>query len=117
MIPEFEIQQLPHLGFDAGQILLQLFRRQQIPLVTLAARITDHARRTAGNRDRPMTGLLKSPEHQQRQQAANMQTVGRGIETCIDRATCRSQPARQEIIGRGLVNQTPPLQVGEICPL
>ncbi len=48
------------------------------------ARIADHAGRAAGQHDRPMSGLLKPPQRQQRHQMAGVQARRGGVEARID---------------------------------
>ena len=62
----------------------ELLVREQIAFLALAAGIADHAGRAADDGDRRVAGLLEAPQHQQRQQMADVQAVGRGIEAGVD---------------------------------
>ena len=59
-----------------------------------------------------MPGLLKSSQHEQRQQAAHMQAVGSGIESGVECAALCPQPARQMVRVGDLMEQAAPREFG-----
>ena len=83
---------------------VQLIERQQIALFTLSARIADHPRRAPHERNRPMSRLLKPPQHYRGEQRAHVQAVARRIKTGVQRPRARREPAAELLrLGR-LVN-------------
>ena len=60
-----------------------------------------------------MAGFLKTPQHHQRQQATDVQTVGGGVKACVDGTRLLVQPLGEDIVGGRLVNQPPPLELGK----
>ncbi len=102
------IQHLTDLGLDAGNILFQLSGGQQISLGTFSRGIANHSGGATDQGNDAVSGALESPQHQQRQQAAHMQTFGRGIKAGVDRSRLAGQPCRQVVRVGGLVNQAAP---------
>ena len=107
-----EIQEAAELGLHAGDVRLQGVDRQQVSLFALAAGIADHAGGPADQCDGAMAGLLKSPQHHQGDQVADVQAVGRGVEAHVERSRAFHQQPRQIRVVGGLVDQTPPGQLG-----
>ena len=81
----FEIQQFRQLNFDAGDVAIQNFLREQLAFLGFAAGITDRAGRAAGDGNRMMAEQLKPPQRQQRHKMADVQAVGGRVETAIKR--------------------------------
>jgi hypothetical protein len=57
-----------------------------------------------------MPGLLKAPQHEQWQQVADVEAIGRGIETGVNGARLFRQPFAEAFIGR-LMNEAAPLKI------
>jgi hypothetical protein len=55
----------------------------QLPLLGLEARITDQPGCTTDQRNGPVSGQLETPQHQQRHQRADVQTVRRGVKAAV----------------------------------
>ncbi len=66
----------------------QRLHRQQIALFALAAGIADHPGGSADQGDGPMPGPLESSQCHQRQEVADVQAVGRRIETGVNVRDC-----------------------------
>ena len=92
---------------------MQLLEREQVALLALAAGVADHAGRAADEGDRPMARLLKPPQHQQRQQAADVQAVGRRIEAAIERSLTTREPAAELLGVRRLVDEAAPGEISK----
>ena len=77
------------------------------------ARVADHAGGAAGQHDRPMPGLLKPPQRQQRNQMAGVQARRGRVESRIDGDGSGGQLGRQRVPVGGLRNQPAPVQLIE----
>ena len=108
-----EVEHPPHLLFEPGHVGPQDVDRKQVAFFALAAGISDHAGGPADQGDGAMAGTLKTPQHQQRDQAPDVQAVGRRVESAVQRAAFACKPLRQpRVVGR-LVNEPALAQVGE----
>ena len=58
--------------------------RIELALLSLEAGIANQTRSAAYHNDGPMPGQLKTTQHQQRHQGADVQAVRRGVETAIE---------------------------------
>ena len=72
LVTAIEIEQVPHLRFDAGDVGRELLFREQIPFSAFAAWVADHAGRTAHDRDRTVACFLESPQHHQWKQTTDV---------------------------------------------
>ena len=66
---------------DTLQIRLKILAREQGALLGLAAWVADEAGAAAGDRDRPMAVALHPDEHHDAQEVADVQAVGRWVES------------------------------------
>ena len=73
------------LAADAFAIRCDQVRCHELALGRTATGVPDHAGRTADQYDRAMAGALEAGEHQRWNQAANVEAIGRRVETDIDR--------------------------------
>ena len=114
-----EIEELAHLRAACRRRCLQAARRKQIALVALAAGVADHAGGAADDRDRLVAGVLEAAQHQQRQQVADVQAVGRGIEAGVDGARLFVEPAPTDagVVGRLVDQATPARDRREACSI
>ncbi len=78
-----EIEERPHLSLHRRDVGLQRFRRKQIALFALAARVADHAGGSADQRDRPVPRAGNRRRIISGHQMAHMQAVGGGIEAGV----------------------------------
>src|SRR6267142_2446485 len=109
----FKIKQIAKLALDTGDVFLQLIERQQIAFFALAARIANHAGRSADEGDWPMPGFLKTAKRQGGQQRADVQAVAGRIEAAVERPLPTGQPAAELFGMGGLVDEAAPGEVGE----
>ena len=103
-----EIQESPQLLSHARHVSPQYVDRQQLPFFALAARITDHARGAAHQRDGSMPRLLKTSQRHHSDQVAHVQAVGRGIESHVQCARIFKKPAGNVLIVGCLVELSAP---------
>jgi hypothetical protein len=68
-----KVQHRRELFLDVLDVVIDLLARQQLPLLRLAARITDAPGRTAGESNRMVPGDLKSPQPKQRDEIPHVQ--------------------------------------------
>ena len=108
-----KVKKLLHLFFDAGDVLLEYPCGQQRALFALAARVANHPSGSTDERNRFVTGLLKTAQSHQLQHATDVQAVCRRIESDVQRAGLIVQPLRQFFVVSGLMNEAAPLKVGE----
>jgi hypothetical protein len=78
-----EIEKAGEDAADGGDIALDLGVAEQRAGCVLARRVADLARAATHQRDRAMAGLLEPPQHHDRQQIADMEAGGGGIEADI----------------------------------
>src|SRR5262249_19576507 len=83
----------------------------QLALAKLSTRIADQACPAADQDDGTMTGTLKAPECQEREQTAGVEAVGSWIEPDVDRARSFGQMLMQFMRLGAIGNQTSPLEV------
>src|SRR4030095_185137 len=106
-----EIEELLELVADATNILFDDFERVERSLRPATARITDHPRTAANKRDRPIAGSLKMSQPHDRDQMANMEAPGSGIEPAI-RGDRRGREHRMRAFGV-LIKQPAPCELIE----
>ena len=98
--PAVEIEEGTHLPLEPLRPLGDLLFRVQRALAGLAARITDEAGAAAHEDDGPVAGQLHAAQGQQRQETADVQAVGGGIEAHVGRTAPGGQ-VRVELVGGG----------------
>ena len=81
----FKIQQLRQLHFHAGDVVVEDFLREQLPLLGFPARITNAAGRAASDSDGMVTEQLKPSQREQGNEIAGMQTVRRRVKAAVKR--------------------------------
>ena len=57
---------------------------EQVALVGAPARVADHPGRATGERDRAMAGILEATQHDQADQVADVEAVGRGVTPVVE---------------------------------
>ena len=77
------------------------------------ARVADHPGGAAGEHDRPVSGLLKAPQRQQRHQMAGVQARRGGIEARVDGDRSGGQQFGKRVAVGRLCDQSAPLQLVE----
>ncbi len=86
---------------------------EQVALLRAAARVTDHAGRSAGESDRAMTGILESAQHHEADQVADVKAVGGRVAPVVDaNGSVRHLCPKQLPIGR-VVDEAASLEVGD----
>ena len=80
-----EAQKRRQLAANAVHPLLHGFQSIQAALGRLEARVANHAGGTAHQRHRRVAGQLEAAQGQHRQQMADVQAVGRGVEAAVKR--------------------------------
>ena len=108
-----EIEQPAQLALDARDVGLEAFRREEIALGRLAARVADHAGRAARDGDGPMARQLEPAQNEQADQVAEVEAVGGRIEADVkgDRGRAgREQPFQFLAIGH-VGDQPAPMKV------
>src|SRR5581483_4369419 len=80
-----EVDEPRDLPLEARRPLVDHLDGIERALAGLAAGIPDEAGTAADEDDRPVPGELHTPEGQERQQAADVEAVGRRIEPHVDR--------------------------------
>jgi hypothetical protein len=104
------------LAADPVRVRRDLFRREQLPLRRLPARVADHPGAAAHERDRAMAVPLQVHEHHDRHEAADVQAAARRVEADVRRHRLTSQRCRYAV--GVLVHQpTPPKLVEHSVPL
>jgi hypothetical protein len=86
-----EIEEAFELRPHAGDIDTDLFGRQEIPLLRLAARIADHPGAAADERDRRVTELLEAGQAHHGEQVADVQARRRRVEADVGRDALRRE--------------------------
>ena len=81
---DFEIEEVGQLFLDRLDVGLDLLARQQLALVGLSARVADHAGPAASQGNGMVPKALQARQRNQRDQVADMQAVGGGVEAVID---------------------------------
>ena len=87
--------------------------REQWPLSTLPARVTNEPGTPAGNDDRVVTATLEVGEQHQGAEVADGQTVGRGVESDVGAPPPRREVRSQSRRIRRLMQQAAPLKLVE----
>src|SRR5581483_5016878 len=80
-----EVQEAAELFLDGGDVGVEDFAGEQLAFGGLAAGIADGTGGAAGNGDGIMAEQLESPEREERNEDADVQAVGGGIESAVDR--------------------------------
>src|SRR5581483_10462396 len=80
-----EVQEAAELFLDGGDVGVEDFAGEQLAFGGLAAGIADGTGGAAGNGDGIMAEQLESPEREERNEVADVQAVGGGIESAVDR--------------------------------
>ena len=106
-----EVEDPLQLELDARHVVSELVTAEQVALLGLAARIADHARRPAGERERPMARHLEPPQPELAHQVAGVQGIGRRIEADVDtdRPLVETRPEELQV-GR-VVDQPTPAEI------
>ncbi len=105
-----EIEQPRELALDARDVGRQHLGREQVALGRLAARVSDHPGRTAGDGDGPVARELEPAQDEQADEVAEVQAVRGGIEADVERDRPRAGGEQlEELVAVGHVgNQTAP---------
>ena len=108
-----EVEKPLKLPLDRRHVRLEDLQGKQLALLALTARVADHPGRPAHQGDRPMPGLLKSPQDHQGHEVPHVETVGRRIEAGIDRPRPLHEPRGQVLVVGRLIDQPAPAEFGE----
>ena len=87
------------------------FAAVQAALLRFEAGVADHAGGAADQGDGSVAGKLEAAQRQHRQQMADVQAVGGGVETAVERDFFAVQQCGQLVDVGGLVNQAACLQL------
>ena len=83
-----DLEELAELHLHAGDVAIENFLREQLALARFAARVADHAGRATGKRNGMMAEQLKASQPKQRDEIADVQAVGGGIEAGVESERC-----------------------------
>ena len=83
----------------AATLALSVVLVEEVALLGAAARVADHAGRPAGQRERPVAGVLEAAQDQQTDEVADVEAVGGGVAAVVERDRSLGQPGGQR--GRG----------------
>jgi hypothetical protein len=79
-----EVEDPLELRLDAGHVVRELVAVEQVALLGATARVTDHPRGAAGERERLVTGELEAPQTELAHEVADVQRIGGGVEADVD---------------------------------
>ncbi len=103
----------PSCSLIAADVVVERVVVEQVAFVGPAARVADHAGRSAGQCDRSMTGILEATQHDQPDQVADVQAVGGRIAAVVDRhLAVRHRPSQRLTVGR-VVDEVASLEIGD----
>ena len=111
--PGLEVEEAGQLALDALDVVPQRLEVEQVALLGTTARVADHARGPAGQRERAVPGELEATQEQLADEVADVQRVRRGIEADVDAGVALGQPGRERVAVGGLVDQATGVEVGQ----
>ncbi len=95
--PGLEVEEGRELLLDGGGVAAERLAVEQVALLAAPARVADHARRAAGERDREVAGELEAPQQQQRHEVPDVQAVGGRVEADVERHRPALEPLAQRV--------------------
>jgi len=113
-----EVEKTGELGLDAGDVVRELFSREQVAFGRATRGIADHAGGAAGEGDDMVPGALESRERELAHEVADVQRVAGGIEAAIDRDGAFAQALGERVKVGAVGEESAPLEVfdqGHCC--
>ena len=108
-----EVEQLGELHLDALDVVPQRVVVEQVAFLASPPGVADHARGTAGQRERPMTGKLEAAHEQLADEVADVQRIGRRIEADVQPDASRGQARGERIAISRVVDEPTGVEVGK----
>src|SRR3954452_17925739 len=102
-----------HLLLDGGEVGAQRVLVEQVPLFAAASGIPPLPGGAAGERDGVVARQLEAPQHQQADEVAGVEAVGRRIHAVVQRDGTLVQAPRESISIGCVVDQPAGLEVGQ----
>ena len=111
--PAFQVDDAGDLRLDRRHVAVERGVVEQVALLRAPARVADHARRSPGQGDRHVTGVLEPAQHDQPDQVAVVQAVGRRVAAVVDGDRTACQAGGERVTVGRLLDQAAGVEVGE----
>jgi hypothetical protein len=109
----FEIQQLAHLLFNRSNVCFEQFPCDELALGGFATGIADQSCGATRKSDGPMPPQLEAPQGKQRNEIADVEAVGGGIEPRVKRDGAGFKAFRKLLRVGAIGQQSSPLKFGK----
>ena len=111
--PTVEVDDAADLRLDRRHVAVERVVVEQVALLGAPARVADHAGRPAGQGDRHVAGVLEAAQHDQPDQVAVVQAVGRRVAAVVDGDRPAGQAGGERVAVGRLLDEAAGVEIGE----